>query len=462
MNEVVKIVHKSRTVEYTLNFPANGVTAWAITADGDGAFYDVRLNNVASFQIAGITEALPFLVTSGKRYTIGITKTTIGQTASITLIQRRQTNKTLTTAVPDFGQFNGRYLYALMGSGTEVKKIDTSLLLASNYEGVGVWTTNPVVATITLPTLVSGAAWSSLTFVKQGNIPRMILHTVDADTNQAHFCTIRLSDDLVFNLDFSTQNGYNTHPLIVLGNTSPAAVYDFVNEIVYFNFNQSGSTFNPVVSLDLTDNTITDHLFNSFVHQRFSESISRRAVRPFKFIPDLQRWSQIGDFSFIENRYYNYKPAGNAGSWSSYQLSRGTTDRTQGSISTKDLLDSGGQLIVRLSTTFLAEFGTDESYTMDSAGYIMTVEDAGYSFIDYQSASPTHKAKLGTMFGSDTNAYRSLIGSNLNAHFYARTGNTTSHGQRIIVFDPSQATPEIAYLDLGAAINQLHTDQLVI
>jgi hypothetical protein len=457
----INVVHRSRTVEYTINFTASGETSFGFSAVGTGQFFDVVLNNVASYTINGAAVTLPFNVTSGTRYTIAITKTTAGQTASITLKQRKQDNQQITLNAPDFGQFTGRYMYVLMNSGTEVRKIDTNLLVASNYQGAGVWTTNPVISTITLPTIPSGAVWTSLTFVKEGNVPRMILHTVDANTNQAHFCVIRLSDDLVFNIDFTTQNSYTTHTLQTNGNTATSAIYDFINEIVYFAFNQQAPQEHPVVSLNLATNVFTNYGTSNFTGVRMRAE--RNRIRPFKFIPDLQRWSYIGDFSLIENRFYNYKPFVNSGNLSSYQLSTGTTDRTSGQISTKVLLDNSGNVMSTLNASFIARFGVDEIFTMDSVGYIFSVEDNSYALHDYKSASPVHKALLGSNFDGSTNAYRSLIGSNLNVHFYARTNqNPSTPGNRIIVFNPALTTPEFAYLDLGAQINQIHTDQLVI
>jgi len=166
----VNIKHTSRGLDITLNFASTeNNLSWAFTQEGDGEIYDVVLTNIASYTIAGGAITLPYPVINGTSYSVSIVKTTTGQTASITFKTRRSINKTSSLSVPDFGQYDGRYLYVLLNNNT-VQKLDSQLLLPANYAGAGAWTVSPVVATITLPTLPNSALYTGIQFVKNGGV----------------------------------------------------------------------------------------------------------------------------------------------------------------------------------------------------------------------------------------------------------------------------------------------------
>ena len=146
------IYHKSRTADIVMNFAVtDNNLSWSFTAENDGELFDVVLSNVASYTINGtavsISPTNPYVVVGGTSYSIAITKTTNGQTASITLKSRRAVNKTTTFSVPDFGAFIGRYRYQLNNIG-QVEKHDMTFRAPSYYTGGGTWSQTSLLPTV--------------------------------------------------------------------------------------------------------------------------------------------------------------------------------------------------------------------------------------------------------------------------------------------------------------------------
>lgn len=252
--QVVK--HGSRGVEITLNFASTeNNLSWAFTQEGDGEIYDVSLTNVASYTVSGASIALPYVVANSIIYTISIVKTTVGQTASITLKTRRAINKTNIVSVPDFGRYDGRYIYAISAVSNCVLKLDSRLLTISNYAGAGTWTINPVLSIITLPTLPTGGVWNRVHLRNTGNI--LILGTV-VPNSDLYGCLID-SNDIVWDMLKITQNSYSLIASNSLGGSSAiiSSVYDYINDIIAFKAHSSTSYY-----CKLSDNIPNRYHFN--------------------------------------------------------------------------------------------------------------------------------------------------------------------------------------------------------
>lgn len=234
--QVVK--HTSRDYDVILNFASTeNNLSWSFTQEGDGEIYDVELTNVASYTIAGGAVTLPYVVTNGSSYAVSIVKTTAGQTSSITFKTRRATNKINLVSVPDFGQYDGRYIYAISAISNLVLKLDSNLLTISNYVGGGVWTTNPVLSTITLPTLPTGGVWNRVHLRNTGDI--LVLGTV-VPNSDLYGCLID-SSDIVWDMPKTTQNSYSKIAQNSLGGaaTITSSVYDYINDIIVFKAHSS-------------------------------------------------------------------------------------------------------------------------------------------------------------------------------------------------------------------------------
>ena len=227
------VQHKSRDFDVVLNFPATENTlSWAFTAENDGEIYAVELVNVSSYQIAGSPVALPYTVSAGSSYSVTIVKQTNGQPASISFNTRRAVNKALSIRVPDFGQYSGRYLYVLKNNNV-VEKYDTELLKPSNWVGGEGYVINPIVATITLPALPNSAVYTGIIFVKNSNEEKIFVVGGEANSFKWYASYIRLSDDAVYNLGFSTQNSYTQiFNSALIYNSPKNIIYDYVSEII--------------------------------------------------------------------------------------------------------------------------------------------------------------------------------------------------------------------------------------
>jgi len=221
---MIQVVHKSRKYSPKLNFPATeNVLSWSFVQEGDGFIYQNPLTtgdstNVATLTIDGLNPTYPFTLTNGSSYQIAITKTTNGQTASVTLRTRRQNDKVNEINVPDFGDLaiNGNYvLLTNVGNNGQVVAFDKSQLNIGNYAGAGVWTNSIVRGVVNLPDIATpyGSpvfSWTVLTHVKfNGNDYVLAIgHATASNNNRGRVvCLINPTTLAVTNLD-GTANSY--------------------------------------------------------------------------------------------------------------------------------------------------------------------------------------------------------------------------------------------------------------
>jgi len=272
MNEVRKIVHKSRVVGEDMKFTANGETSWPFKAEGDGEIYAVETTNIDTFTIEGNPITLPYPLVNETAYQIAITKTTPGQTSEILFKTRRAVDKTNTINVPDYGYKTIRYIYILASDGV-LYKFDGDLLTTANYQGSGVYTTNPLIATINLPALPYANFKFTTPFYRNGFI--YVMCVADDNTNgvgEIYMCKINIASNAVTDLnDVANQLSF----LGTLGGGSTFAsylrfvCYDFVNDIVYFanRVSRASSAFYNFTTSTLdrcpVDRAFTRYLYNT-------------------------------------------------------------------------------------------------------------------------------------------------------------------------------------------------------
>ena len=281
---MIKVVHSSKYIDYIFNFTATeNNLSWSLTAEGDGELFLNPLTNglstnVASFTINGATPTFPISLSNGSSKSVTIVKTTNGQTASLTLRQRRATNKAVDYSVPDFGLYNGRYKYVLNSNNT-VDKYDNSLLQSSNYSGGGIWIVNPFVATITLPTPPTNIIWSHIGFVFVGTEERIIV-CGGANANNLPsnpiFCYI-LSDNTVWNISKSVQNNYTqltTSPYNNQNGRPTTSVFNYINGYLYVVMS-GGNNGNIALFLNLNTNAFGYYAYSTSAQVALSFSSFR-------------------------------------------------------------------------------------------------------------------------------------------------------------------------------------------
>lgn len=231
---VTNVYHKSREASFTLNFSATeNNLSWAFTAENDGEIYEVALTNIVSYTVAGSAITLPYALTGATSYAVSIIKTSNGQPASITLKTRRALNKSSNIIVPDFGQYDGRYTYAIHTNNT-IEIFDSSLFTNTNYLGAGVFTTTPKIATIALPSLPADSLWTIAEFVIISNVAYFLVLGAKEDAHDMFACRVAVGSWLVTDMvgiagGYTKINPTATYRHGLVHN----CVYDYINNLLY-------------------------------------------------------------------------------------------------------------------------------------------------------------------------------------------------------------------------------------
>lgn len=457
---VTNVYHRTRDLIYKMNFSSSGETAWSFTAESDGEIYAVESNNVDSYTINGVARTLPFTLNAGNSYAIVITKTNAGQSADITLKSRRAVNKTITKDVPDFNIGDGRYLYALSKVSNKVYKLDVSLLVKSNYEGSGVWTTNPVVSEIDLPVIndtEGSGGWSDLCYLTSTDI---FVYGWSASEYSLYGCLISTSGadaDTVYNLDKSSigqasilSSMKHTHH-----KRDPNGIYyDFINNHLYAQYN---GVYWSTLCYDV--NNLFSYLGNTPGSQTADVNQIKLWFDPveehfvgmsdFVFRPEFRRFNSIYYNQFVYNcvvdRETNYRWKANNNSYS-----RLYSFDNFGTIVHAIVNDSAG-VGAGSFLSFSQKFGTIVCYGDKKFFSANTRANIGKSWPVQNPVSGQNKVR--DAFGSDYNGN----------HFFI--DNSTSQRLFVIDFETSDYSdtenPQFGYLDLSSAITCLYGNQIM-
>ena len=452
------VQHKSRDFNIVLNFPATENTlSWSFTAENDGEVYDVDPVNIASYQIAGAPVTLPYAVAAGSSYSVTIVKQTNGQPASISFSTRRAVSKTVSISVPDFGQYSGRYLYVLKNNNV-VEKYDTELLKPNNWLGGAGYIVNPLVSTITLPVLPGSAVYTGIIFVKNNNQEKIFVVGGKPNSFEWYASYIRISDDSVFNLEFSEQNSYTQlFNSAIIYNSPKNIIYDYISEIIYIK-STVGTNGSTVLELNLNNLISTNLKYGSFA----DAFMNRNFTNQFQFSPIDMQFISIGDTSLINNRNYNYKSSQNNGNVWAYRL-RLNTRLCSG--------DSFGRILEFNLDGALVKIYTFPHAYVHSCFDIKCFDRADKVFLthmNYYSINnfTTLTSKIGTTslaLASPNNYLANLTNSHYSDLFFAfasTSGRVLS--TRMIVFDDSQTKADFAYIDFSTPIYGACTNQLIV
>lgn len=234
------VYHKSRKVIYEQNWPATNENAVSVTIDSDGEIYMDETTNIAAYTIDGGSPSIPLTVSKGQILSISITKINSANTAQLILTQRRKVDLTIikNSAETLAESAQGTKQYFLHRGDGIVSIVDSSLINDTNYLGGTSWTTNPIIATVSLP-IITGVFWTSMFWDYLQD--RMILVGRDTSTTtQFHLCALHVSgtkEDEIWNLAGDTQNSYDTF----VSDTILLDIYpmvDFVNDIIVLRSNR--------------------------------------------------------------------------------------------------------------------------------------------------------------------------------------------------------------------------------
>ena len=452
------VQHKSRDFDVVLNFPdTENTLSWAFTAENDGEIYAVDLVNVASYQIAGAPVTLPYTVSAGASYSVTIVKQTNGQTASISFNTRRAINKSISISVPDFGQYSGRYLYVLKNNNI-VEKYDAELLKPSNWLGGEVYVINPLISTITLPTLPNSAVYTGIIFVKNNNEEKIFVVGGEANSFKWYASYIRLSDDAVYNLDFSTQNSYTQiFNSYLIYNSPKNIIYDYISEIIYIK-STYGDNGNSVLKVDLSTLSYTNLIYDRFVDVFMNINYTNQ----YQFSPIDMQFISIGDSSLINNRSYNYKQFQNNGNLWAYRFSRNTRLCTGESFGKIREWNSGGESIAHYGFQFLPVYSCTDIKCFDRANKLFLTYLNNYAINNFTTLT----SKIGTTslaLASPNGYLANLTNSHYSGLFFAFACTSTRVlSTRMIVFDDSLTQADFGYINFSTPIYGACTNQLIV
>lgn len=278
------VAFRSRFNIYTIDFTADdSVGTDQIYIPDTAQVIEVTETNIATWSINS-SSSIPISLTANSYAAITVTKTTPGSAAQLVIKTRKATDNSYTQAAVNYSIYQGRYIYMLTSVGNTVYKIDSNLLTPANYAGAGSWTVNPVVATISMPTVPNSGAWYGLVFVRQGGVNRVLVLGMSAANTYG--CIIRESDDLVYDITNTTLNGVTTLTTTSSNHMTHLMrlpIYDYKNEYVFY----FGSAYpQPGYRIDLSTNVVT--LLGS-------ESPSRYAYLQYKTNHDDASYNYVLD-----------------------------------------------------------------------------------------------------------------------------------------------------------------------
>lgn len=342
-----KIVHKSRDISYKFNFTGDSVDSWSFLVEGDSEIYAITSTNVdeASIQIQSNLLSLPHDLIDSKYYSVTINRVQPGVAASLELKCRRKVNKEKTFSLSNLLKYNGRYAYVLEEFNGVVHKLDTELLKASNYEGAGVWTVNPIVASINLPVLPVDYYWSAIGFVKSNDREKIICIAGKNSRVDYHGCYVYVDNNEVYDLLEQNKDAYSTyfyHNTWDYYSYPRFFLYDYINERAYFRTLAGGAGYSQ-----FQYNLLTHEKINNGYSQPFSVYNSANNISRLAFDPVRQCFCEYRADIQEDSKRLNYK--GNTVPCNTvYDLETGYTVGTRFYTSGINAYDAGGDLMVAI------------------------------------------------------------------------------------------------------------------
>lgn len=288
---VTNIYRRAEDIVYELIYSSDSIDVASFQSEGKGEIYKVETENVDSLTISS-NPPIGFMTNNKDRYSCEIVRTQSGTQSIVRLFAKQLTVETLNTAIPtDFGE--GRYLYAISEDGNCCYKFDSSLFVPGNYEGAGVWTVDPLVATIQLPIITDGydSTWQFCFYEKSGDII-CIAGSNEGARTYGQVCRIKPNDQ-VWNLDNTIQNAY-TNSFKPNTFTPIGLSYDYEKNIAYV---RSGSYFKGI-KIDLNVNT-------SILHMPTNSILIDTSARNLAYMASVKRFFSQCEIDYENDRNYS-------------------------------------------------------------------------------------------------------------------------------------------------------------
>ncbi len=306
MNSVETIVHKSRDISYKFDFTADSGDSWTFLTEGDLEIYAIESTNVdeSTILIQSTTLVMPKILSDGIYYSVKISRLQEGLAASLTLKCRRAVDKEKAFSLSSLFKYDGRYAYCLEEFNGVVHKVDTELLKASNYEGAGIWTLNPIITSINLPVLPAEHFWSSIGFVKSNDREKIICISGKDGLWDYSGCFIYVDNNEVYDLLEENHNAYSTYYY----NDKPYYsypryfLYDYINERVFFRTIAGSAGYTQVEY-----NLLTHEKINNGYSTPFSAYNTQYNLARLFFDPVRECFCEFRADVSPEQRLLNYK-----------------------------------------------------------------------------------------------------------------------------------------------------------
>lgn len=329
---MIKVVHSGKYIDYIFNFPASDTTlTWSFNAEGDGELFlnpltSGQTTNIASYTIAGEAPTYPKLLTNSNSYSIAIVKTTAGAAASITLRQRRATNKTITFAPLDLSDLTVTSNYMLLtnvGTNGQVIITQNANIDPTNYVGAGVWTNSIIRGTVNLPDIAtpyggtgsSVFSWTFCVHCKLSGIDyvAVIGHATANNLNRGRaVCLINPTTLAVTNLDFVANS------------------YTYINTAIGTGFDSNVQQQPQLYCENFISNKILS-TFNSYIMEIDLVNRTMRTEFPFTAV-------DVGISTTKKDGYYNPIDNAYSGAYGQFNRLRGSTYSSKQNVGCYDYL----------------------------------------------------------------------------------------------------------------------------
>ncbi len=298
---VTNVYRRAEDIVYELVYSSDSIDVASFQSEGKGEIYKVETENVDSLTVSN-NSPIGFMTNNKDRYSCEIVRNQLGTQSIVRLFAKQLAVESLNTAIPtNFGE--GRYLYVILQDENCCYKFDSSLLVPGNYEGSGIWTVSPLVATIQLPIITDGydSTWQFCFYEKSGDIICIAGSNGGARTC-GQVCRIKPNNQ-VWNLDNTIQDSY-TNSFSANIFTPIGLSYDYEKNIAYV---RSKGYFSGI-KIDLNITT-------SILHQPDNSVLINTSARNLAYMPSVKRFFSQCEIDYENDRNYSLIESAQSYGW---------------------------------------------------------------------------------------------------------------------------------------------------
>lgn len=298
---VTNVYRRAEDIVYELVYSSDSIDAASFQSESKGEIYKIETENVDNLTVSS-NPPIGFMINNKDRYSCEIVRAQLGTQSIVRLFAKQLSVESLNTAIPtNFGE--GRYLYVVSQDENCCYKFDSSLLVPGNYEGSGIWTVNPLVATIQLPTItdIYNSTWQFCFYEKSGDI--VCIAGSNGGRSYGQVCRIKPNNQ-VWNLDNTIQNSY-TNSFSPNTFTPIGLSYDYEKNIAYVR----SESYLKGIKIDLNINT-------SILHQPNNSVLINVSARNLAYMPSVKRFFSQCEIDYENDRNYSQLTPSSSYGWS--------------------------------------------------------------------------------------------------------------------------------------------------